>query len=68
MKLGNIELLAGRMDILLAAAECDGRNTVGSEPVGVEAAVRDRKFGSEVFRLDCRGGRNDTRFLAAQAK
>ena len=52
MELGDIELLAGRVDIHLAAAERYGRNAVGREPVGVQAAVGDRELRGEVFFLD----------------
>ncbi len=56
------------VDIPLAAAERHGRNAVRREPIGVEAAVRDGKFGGEVFCLDRRRCRRHTRFVAAQAK
>ena len=68
MELGDIELLAGRVDIPLAAAERHGRNAVGGEPVGVQAAVGDREFGGEAFCLDRRRRRGYARFVAAQAK
>src|SRR5262249_7890426 len=64
----NIELLADCVDIQLTAAERHGRNAVRGEPVGVQAAVGDREFGSEVFGLNCCGCRSDTRFVATQAK
>ena len=56
------------MDVLLAAAERDGRDAVGGEPVGVQAAVGDGQLRLVSFRFDGRGGRQDTRLVAGQPK
>ena len=65
MELGDIEFLARGVDVPLAAAERDGRNAVGGEPIGVQAAVGDGEFGFAALGLDRRRGRGDARLVAA---
>ena len=68
MKLADIELLPGRVDIPLPATERDGGNVAGGQPVGVQPAIGDGQLGFKPLRLDrChRGG--DARLTVSQPK
>src|SRR4029077_12117678 len=56
------------MDIPLAAAERNGGNTMGGEPIGVEAAVGNGEIRFAAFGPDGLAGRGDARLVAGKPK